>query len=1033
MSLNRRRWSNELRDSVMHFQNADDSIGSANTPMISSNPTQTYNWNKWRAPNGSVDMSLMDEAQSIESALDETVKMPDSDEDSFKSSTQSTYPTTVNERIVVDNTPLQDMWNVKTSTDRLNLGDRISSLNDRITDDNTQNSDCGTLKLSSCDSSSYKTADSKSMESQMEISTKGPDSKRYFSSPVEIFPSTEPIADINEPDIWDALISLEQALSPFGEQENSEPHNHSKILDRLSQKFKETPTRFTEKLVLILEDSVISIESPSKQNQGDSSGISLNRMTGEFRKLCKFIEDECIENESMPEWAPSLMNTTTFDRANMTINTPTALKQVFTPQKKPSSSVNTPINRFTPSADKSFEYWEKLCDMMEERDSAEEKPTTISLVPEVSAKKSMDEMLTICERQMASLDDSTIEVRNSEPYKNTDSELKRKAVQPPRSKSESKFRPISHEEEYQLAQTKINARDEEFFTSNNGTNLLYENTNATKKVELDLDDSFELLNVKSRKPRGKQFIKEKSPVIDRNEDKILNSSTENPPSSHEFAPISYGNSYDDIEQDCSLLVELAQRRQRCIDTAKLMMEIDKDTTAYTSSDEDKKCLETLYKLGIQDKTFADIESDTKFLNTLNQCLEYKNYIRENNKPIMNMLQKYDSPQDLKKQAVLSMKSKNPMTQSKSVKADSKSSMTDFHRQNSKSKASLKKVQDRKMTPRFISRPLTLHKPTTVEKQASIVKPQVKSSLITTKKTTLQPSTAVSGSKSESEKSTVTQQADKGISRTRPKNNSPKVNTDPSVNTKSEEITSKTTLKVSPMPSPTLINSKRTPKSASKYLSTPETLTNKSPISGNPPSKSPNLSPRPKFFISPGKSSNTGTLGRKKPSTYFSDVSTRTPNNPRTIFDSVKSPIGLYINGTDTDLIQNVQGRINDRLLTPVSPGECGKSPKLKFNLSSKENKSPALNCENDLILPKVRYQSAKKVHLIDGGSSCSPKSTTPNSTTKKLLGPIENTLVIRHQGRIVEYSSKADVVDSETSIRFQKVAEKTPGHRRRVV
>lgn len=263
---------------------------------------------------------------------------------------------------------------------------------------------------------------------------------------------------MHEPDVWDALLALDEALSPFEARDQSfqQAQDPPHILTRLSQKFKQTPTRFTEKLVSLIEDSIISFESPTKQSAtNDTSGISLNRMTGEFRKLCKFIEDE-----SMPDLAPSLANMTAsylnktetpeFEKTkeipknlykHMMLETPTkqfspkAFQGFFTPQnKKTGSNANTPINRFTPSADKSFEYWETVCNMM--CDPASGKKLNKSLCIPESTKLSMDEMMSICERQLASLDDSAMDIRCSEPCKKTGSAVK---LGTPRSKSVSRM------------------------------------------------------------------------------------------------------------------------------------------------------------------------------------------------------------------------------------------------------------------------------------------------------------------------------------------------------------------------------------------------------------------------------------------------------------------------------------------------------------------------------------------------------------------------------------------------------------------
>ena len=270
---------------------------------------------------------------------------------------------------------------------------------------------------------------------------------RFFSSPMEYTKTgQELIAEMDKPEVWDALLALDQALSPIEEYVQTpegQPEDPSSLLTRLSQKFKKTPTRFTEKLVSIIEDSVMSIDqsTDSKPNSASKFDVSLNRMTGEFRKLCKYIEDE-----SMPEWAPTL-NMTLLEKTEMSeINTVPknpAIKRILgeygTPKSKAGSKSGTPNGKLTPSADKSFEYWETVCNLMCKNQESASKKNQIATASPTQAKRSMDEMLVACERQMAMLDETHFDLRSSEPCKKPEDDLKAKILQTPRSKSVSKL------------------------------------------------------------------------------------------------------------------------------------------------------------------------------------------------------------------------------------------------------------------------------------------------------------------------------------------------------------------------------------------------------------------------------------------------------------------------------------------------------------------------------------------------------------------------------------------------------------------
>ena len=817
------------------------------------------------------------------------------------------------------------------------------------------------------------------------------------------------------PDVWDALLSLEEALSPFDENKESvyeRSLEHGHILTRLSQKFKQTPTRFTEKLVSIIEDSIVSSESPTKQCAGDTSGISLHRMTGEFRKLCKFIEDE-----SMPEWAPSLVNMTTClektespeDEKTKTPknmirrihdNTPS---HKYTPKRfdnfvTPKNKNLTPIKQFTPSADKSFEYWESICNMMCENKASGKKKTRVSL----ASKKSMEEMLSICERQMASLDDSNIDVRNSEPCKKTDSEIKLKLAQVPRSKSVSKM--FSNNSE-QLKQSSSVKKKEKIILNNdlkscekNDDSTIIENKIAEDSPEKDTDVDEEM------------DVSDDSYVLFRRKDTNLNDNTFEdgfkplPCSPMENSFTGTGSPYDYLEddQDCSLMVELAKRRQRCLDTAKLMMEIDKEDP---NTSGDTTCVETLYKLGINgDKTLAEVEDDAKFLNTLGHCLEYKNYLRDKSKPIKNMLQKFDSPEDFRKKTASALKSKKSLQQ-KPSSLTTKSHQTSTNKPRVEQWSHLKNVQHRIATPRIVSHTTSKIPPRSETKRpmSSNMQPMKATPRLLTKTTSSNPSLAKATPRTiprvASRISTkTTAPPPKKITPTlpyKPRTTTSAVKSRPQPNPNlapTKPLSSRTTPTTSPQKTTQLSSRKRvtqktSPLTATQPLSQKRVTTTTSPLKASQPLSQRRITPRAtpklsvpktftpegesspvlrekqprsnvpatqpapklKLFATPGKSPTTVSLGRRKPQSYFSDPKkSASPTTyfsdpklastaPQNTLHSVQSPIGLYIKSTDNDLIQNVQAHTNDWLLTPVNRKD-GKTPQLKIKLSSKENK-----------------------------------------------------------------------------------------------
>ncbi|XP_012283726.2 uncharacterized protein LOC105701504, partial [Orussus abietinus] len=66
------------------------------------------------------------------------------------------------------------------------------------------------------------------------------------------------------------------------------PETDDIIPTRYLQKFASSPEAFTRKLVTIIEESIMECDS------GNKSGMSLSKFTKEFKKMCKFIEDESV-------------------------------------------------------------------------------------------------------------------------------------------------------------------------------------------------------------------------------------------------------------------------------------------------------------------------------------------------------------------------------------------------------------------------------------------------------------------------------------------------------------------------------------------------------------------------------------------------------------------------------------------------------------------------------------------------------------------------------------------------------------------
>ncbi|KAF3421127.1 hypothetical protein E2986_08722 [Frieseomelitta varia] len=202
------------------------------------------------------------------------------------------------------------------------------------------------------------------------------------------------------------------------------------ILKRLSDKFVQSPENFTEKLLTIIEESVIHDDD----NTNNTSAIDLSRLTTEFKKMCKFIEDE-----TAPEWAPSPLPTPPYSQISIS---PACNKSIHIKSEKLCSPINTSVpvtpisgtdvikRRFLAKISKcnsnksidnvdnvssaSFEHWEDQCNKLFPKE--QEYSTPLRKSSSTSSLLSMSEIQNICEQQMASLNTSNELPKNKSEF-----------------------------------------------------------------------------------------------------------------------------------------------------------------------------------------------------------------------------------------------------------------------------------------------------------------------------------------------------------------------------------------------------------------------------------------------------------------------------------------------------------------------------------------------------------------------------------------------------------------------------------------
>lgn len=115
----------------------------------------------------------------------------------------------------------------------------------------------------------------------------------------DCFKSTPKSGKVNADTFGSELITDISDLSMLGETDKEPETCRKQILKRISHQFAENPTQFTEKLLTLVEESY---RPHSKLDSSNVSGVNLSRLTEEFRKICRGYR-KGIEDESMPEFS----------------------------------------------------------------------------------------------------------------------------------------------------------------------------------------------------------------------------------------------------------------------------------------------------------------------------------------------------------------------------------------------------------------------------------------------------------------------------------------------------------------------------------------------------------------------------------------------------------------------------------------------------------------------------------------------------------------------------------------------------------
>lgn len=421
------------------------------------------------------------------------------------------------------------------------------------------------LSLSECIISSSNKDNPQSME----------EDQKYASTSGE---ST--IEDIDPCDLKTLLYSLENKQKSPQKEAPAE-----RMLRRLSTLFYVSPCDFTEKLLTIIEESVVTNDSDAR----DFPDVSLRRLTAEIRKMCKFIDDE-----TMPEWPTSpgmsTLNCTgerrsisDYARRSLGISSSPS-KRLYTPPTVSTSRYNgkSPRKTFrrTPKtisavldnvrmyespnmydSTSTFERLEAYCKGLypDEYRSQQQKNCLQSPL------RNMNTILHVCNAQMESLEDSLI-VR--EPVQN---------VATSSSDQVSRHDPVPETQ----------------------------NLHPSEKQEL---------MILTPDKRKESLLKDAS-------------------SKQRAGRSTRCEMIEPDELEKTLMYEIAKKRQRCLETAKVIMEID-------GTSEPLRKEETC-SISSANKTKLSTEKDAKLMNTLISCKKYQEYLEES-KPLLSLLQRSKS-------------------------------------------------------------------------------------------------------------------------------------------------------------------------------------------------------------------------------------------------------------------------------------------------------------------------------------------------------------------------------------------------------
>ncbi|XP_066585982.1 uncharacterized protein [Prorops nasuta] len=338
-----------------------------------------------------------------------------------------------------------------------------------------------------------------------------------------------------------------------------------KIMKRASELYSESPKTFTERLLTILEESVNGEDS---EISASGSGVNLSRLTSELKRMWK-----CIEDESMPEMAPSLCGDSMMTSFCSPVN-----NRRYSMSKPKTIYRKTPLNIFkrrmslNETSNNTFEYWESHCkNLFPNENKGSPCLHKSASSPDIA---NMENIRKTSDMQMALLN-SDIDILSS----TDNNKLPYNAMNSPictNNKSKCTSSPLLEQElEGKLKKCKIQLFTDPIIKKS----ILTTACSTPSNNDLPYEKKSSITN---------SYISDKA---------------------------------DQYEQ--TFLHALAEKRQRCLDTAKLMLEINSES-----------CTPIIKKLMTNSPEYSsrkESDSNKQFIKTLVSCGEYRNFLLETRK------------------------------------------------------------------------------------------------------------------------------------------------------------------------------------------------------------------------------------------------------------------------------------------------------------------------------------------------------------------------------------------------------------------